>query len=222
MQSLQETLKTAATRAKVKQEIAEKARLACPTYKRAGILNSKCGHCKVSKSLHLVQAAFDVLHSEQIADPARAAWACGEFAPKLFHDNNAAVIGEQGGIPAVLDAVRKHPEDVDVAWHALRALTYLVGTSQELNRQRILDLGGVAVVAALMRSHPGDLRIARAGCVVFWYLPCNADQQAQAYDEMRQNGAISALVSAFRMHVDDADLAKEACGTIHHAAFSGK
>jgi hypothetical protein len=136
-----------------------------------------------------------------VGNAVRAAKACkcivGVVAPK---DD----FGAAGGVQAVVDLMRAHPESKDVQRHACAALSHLA-KDHAGNRALGAAAGALPAVVAAMKAHLWSKDVLWNGCGALLYLVTDhAGNRAMA----REQGGVEAVAAFVRCGVGDGSCAR--------------
>ena len=114
----------------------------------------------------------------------------------------AAELGEQGGIEAVVEAMRMRPTDEKVQCAGCQALANLA--LPEANEACVAAAGGLVVVLAAMKQHPRHAKVQLYGC---WALNHVTATHADIKKQARALGALAAVDRAVAAFPTSAQLA---------------
>lgn len=119
--------------------------------------------------------------------------ALGTLSSIAQDNNNMKTIGVRaGGIPAIIEAMKRYPKDPDLQLRALGALTRLCDT---LGRARVCQKsGGLEVVVGAVRRHSGFGRVPEMGCVLL----CMFCDDAKLRQQVLAAGAMEVAQSLLR------------------------
>jgi hypothetical protein len=127
---------------------------------------------------------------------------CGALGNLVKHElgSNARLVVEAGAIEATMDAMRMHPESIDVQRDVCRCLRSIA--SKDPNSiAYISEHGGVELILAALEKHLHDEDVQKVGCKFLH----NLIHHQAARDLMRQKGSftLSKVELQFRGKNDD-------------------
>lgn len=97
------------------------------------------------------------------ADTAVQVFGCERLWVLSWEDDTAVEIGRLHGVPILLEAMTRFPENVHLQLSAAETLQNLAAVS-DTNRDEICSLGGVALLLQAMMRHLGCTSIQLSGC----------------------------------------------------------
>ncbi|GKY91051.1 hypothetical protein MPSEU_000077900 [Mayamaea pseudoterrestris] len=115
-----------------------------------------------------------------------------------------ALIARTGGLLAIVNCMEQHTMHAGIQVAACKALEKLALDSD--NELAIGEVGGLEAIQGAMMTHFGDTRVQEAAWAALWNLSCgNAD-----CGSLNHGG----LVACMTRHADDAQVQRNACGTL--------
>ena len=170
-----------------------------------------------------VQAVVKAMN-EHVSDESLLEHACILLAYLSTHidEQNAkdsegrrALIGETGGVEAVINALQRHPTAAVLARHSCKALGNFCLTN-DLNRKRIAQAGGVEEVVKTMNKHASVELVLQHACILLSHLSLHQDKKQRTESEGRraligQAGGVAAVTNAMGRHPTVVVLLKYVC-----------
>lgn len=127
--------------------------------------------------------------------PTQAVRACRVLLGLAMNADNRAAVGEAGGIPVLVAALKHHSADASVVQIACATLNQL-GRHCRANKVAIVAAGAIAPVMAALVSHASDPDVVAAAC---WVL-CTLGMIPETGTAVAAAGALHALVTAKALH----------------------
>ena len=116
-------------------------------------------------------------------------------------------------VEGIVAAMRAHAHDGGVQQQGCAAMVNLTHKSAS-NVRKIVEAGGVQVVAEAMTRHIDLAQVRQAGSAVFWNLAVNREMKRAVASE----DAIDALLNVMRMYPRHVHLTLNACGALWYLA----
>jgi hypothetical protein len=113
---------------------------------------------------------------------------CEALLSLAVNADNQGKVAAEGGIGAILEAMRGHPESEEVQAAGCGGLWNLAVNAD--NQVKVAAEGGIGAILGAMRGHPESEEVQAAGCGALWNLAVNADNQVKVATEGGIGGAI--------------------------------
>jgi hypothetical protein len=117
-------------------------------------------------------------------------------------------VAAEGGIVAILGAMRGHAETEEVQAKGCGALLSLAYNAD--NKVKVAAEGGIGAILGAMRGHAESEEVQRAGCGALLSLAHNADNLVKVAAE----GGIGAILGAMRGHPESEEVQRWGCGAL--------
>jgi hypothetical protein len=120
-----------------------------------------------------------------------------DLAYRYFENTGVDEILRLGGPMAIVQVLKKNPEDAHIQEKGIRALGCF--TYSNFNPAKVLvgDIGGMEVILGGMRRHPGAVSLQRCGCGAISNILCGTKHNATLFEE---SGGIVLVIAAMKAH----------------------
>jgi hypothetical protein len=139
---------------------------------------------------------------------------CGALWNLAFSDANQTEIAGNGGIEAVVSAMRQHSADAGVQEEGCGALWNLAAT--KANESLIGSSGGVDVVIHAMTLHRSICGVGEQGLGALRNLAANDHNRML----IANADGVDTILQCLSAHLDNPGVAEEGCGALYSLAFT--
>lgn len=144
---------------------------------------------------------FDLLFSlldQHADDPEVIAAGCTALCTMADCETNQNIIVRKGGVQVIIQAMQKHHNQADAVAMGCAALHNLL--FEDHNMTSVVRGGGIQAVLAAVTTHSANAKVALYGCRALRVFAINFST------ELMQASASSAIFTAMRIHMNDADI----------------
>eukprot|EP01106_Pelomyxa_sp_JSP_P008877 TRINITY_DN2447_c0_g1_i1.p1 TRINITY_DN2447_c0_g1~~TRINITY_DN2447_c0_g1_i1.p1 ORF type:complete len:406 (+),score=102.03 TRINITY_DN2447_c0_g1_i1:88-1305(+) len=131
-------------------------------------------------------------------------------------ENNKVAVAREGGIGAIISAMKAHPTIHAVQENACGALWSIAFNNTD-NKVAVAREGGIGAIISAMKAHPTIHAVQENACGALWSIAFNNTDNKVA---VAREGGIGAIISAMKAHPTIHAVQENACGALRNITLN--
>ena len=167
-------------------------------------MNEYIGSCNPNPCVMIPKAMQSHLNAQDVIESS-----CKVIAVLSENPNNRIKLGISGICDVLMRALSKHHDNVKVCEQGILSITNL-STKHFENIGKLGSAGAVDVVSRTLALHPSSIIVAKESFKTIVLLAADPDLRTKWAEKCS-----TAMVEAFKYHIDNGDVCEQACSAIH-------